>query len=113
MPSDQLLKCFTITTLGLFDELLFVFRLVNSLCGPFQYSFHGHGSLDARENKTFGTGTDLVFVVQEYCDAISWMKDAEVFGFVPRNYSIHGSLVTGGDPVQSLALLDLVDDLFG
>ena len=41
MPSDQLLKCFTITTLSLLDEQFLVFRFVYSLCGPFQYSFHG------------------------------------------------------------------------
>ena len=51
MPSDQLLKCFTITTLGLFDEKLLILRFVNSLYGPFQYSFHGHGCLDARKTK--------------------------------------------------------------
>src|SRR5262245_21047367 len=43
MPSDQLLKCFTISVLCLLDKEFLVFRLVNSLCGPFQYSFHGHG----------------------------------------------------------------------
>ena len=42
MPSDQLLKCLTITALGLLYEELLVFRLVNSLCGPFQYGFHGY-----------------------------------------------------------------------
>ena len=42
MPSDQLLKCLTVTALGLLDKELFVLRLVNSLCGPFQYSFHGY-----------------------------------------------------------------------
>ena len=52
MPSDQLLKCFTITTLGLFNQKFVVFRFVNSLYGPFQYGFHGHGSLDARQPET-------------------------------------------------------------
>ena len=42
MPSDELLKCFTITILCLLDKQLFVVGLVNSLCGPFQYSFHGY-----------------------------------------------------------------------
>jgi len=42
MPSDQLLKCFTVTSLSLLDKMLLIFRLMNSLCGPFQYSFHGY-----------------------------------------------------------------------
>ena len=42
MPSDQLLKSLTIAALGLRYKELFVFRFMNSLCGPFQYSFHGY-----------------------------------------------------------------------
>ena len=42
MPSDKLLKCFTITILRLLDEQFLIFGLVNSLCGPLQYSFHGY-----------------------------------------------------------------------
>src|SRR2546422_9046165 len=42
MPSDQLLKRFPVAALGLLYEELFVFRFMNSLCGPFQYSFHGY-----------------------------------------------------------------------
>jgi hypothetical protein len=30
--------------LSLFDQQLLVFRIVNSLCSPFQYRFHGYGS---------------------------------------------------------------------
>ena len=51
MPSDQLLKCFTITTLSLLDEQFLIFRFVYPLCGPFQYCFHGYGYLDARKLK--------------------------------------------------------------
>jgi len=51
MPSDQLLKCFTITTLSLLDQQFLIFRFVYPLCGPFQYSFHGYGYLDARKTK--------------------------------------------------------------
>lgn len=43
MPSDQLLKCLTITALSLLDQQFLIFRFVYSLCGPFQYSFHGYG----------------------------------------------------------------------
>ena len=41
------------------------------------------------------------------------MNDAEILGFVPGNYSIHGSFISCGDPVQRLALLNLMDDLLG
>ena len=60
MPSDQLLKCFTVTTLRLLDEKLLILRLVSSLCGPFQNSFHGHGCLDARKTKRLGDFLTIV-----------------------------------------------------
>ena len=41
------------------------------------------------------------------------MNDAEILGFVPGNYSTHGSLVSCGDMVERLALLDLMDDFLG
>jgi hypothetical protein len=48
MPTDQLLEGLTVATLRLFDEELFVLGFVNSMCSPFQDSFHGHERLDAR-----------------------------------------------------------------
>jgi hypothetical protein len=40
--------------LSLLDEQFLVFRFVYPLCGPFQYSFHGYGVLDARKSKRCG-----------------------------------------------------------
>jgi hypothetical protein len=37
--------------LSLLDQQFLIFRFVYSLCGPFQYSFHGYGVLDARKSK--------------------------------------------------------------
>ena len=41
------------------------------------------------------------------------MDDAQVFGFVPGNYSIHGSVVSGGNPVECLTPFDLMNDFSG
>ena len=112
MPSDQLLKCLTITTLGLLDQDFLVFRFVNSLCGPFQYGFHGHGVLDARETERLEGDRPILFITQKDGDPVSWMNDTEVVGFVPGNYSIDRSLVCGGNLVQGLALFNLVDHFF-
>lgn len=54
MPSDQFLESFSTAALCLFDKQLLVFRIVNSLCSPLQYGFHGHGFLDARNREKSG-----------------------------------------------------------
>ena len=72
MPSDELLKCFTITILRLRDEQLFVIGLVNALCSPLQYSFHGYEHLDARNFKRLRVGY-LVVVAHENRNPISGM----------------------------------------
>jgi hypothetical protein len=54
MPSDQLLKCIAVAVLRLFDEEFFVLGFVNSLCGPFQYRFHGHGLFGRPWNQKVG-----------------------------------------------------------
>src|SRR5262249_17399115 len=66
------------------------------------------GILDARGTETL-VGKDLVVITQENRQPISWMKDAQIFGFVPRNYSIHGSIVSCGDSVECFSLLNLMD----
>src|SRR5215470_12288908 len=53
---------------------------------------------------------ELVFATQENRDLISWMKDTEVFRFVPRKYSIHRRVVSRCDSVQRFPLLDLMYD---
>src|SRR5215510_15824842 len=70
------------------------------------------GSLDARRTKTLG-GKGLLVISQENRYPVPWMNDTEVLGFVPGKYSIHRSLVCGGNTVQSLSLLDLVNDFLG
>jgi hypothetical protein len=46
--------------LSLLDEQFLVFRFVYPLCGPFQYSFHGYGYLDARKTKRLWPPTTLI-----------------------------------------------------
>src|SRR5262249_34666623 len=103
MPSDQLLKCLTIAALGLFDKDFLVVRFVNSLCGPFQYGFHGHGVFDARKTKRLGGNSGLAEIPSRNFRP----------GFVPRNYSIDESLLSGGNPIQIPGRLHLMDDVLG
>jgi hypothetical protein len=43
MPSDELFESFSISALRLLNEELFFVGVVNTLCSPFQYGFHGYG----------------------------------------------------------------------
>src|SRR5688572_19266089 len=53
MPPDQFLERLAVSALSLFDEELFLVGIMNSLCGPFQYSFHGYGYLDSRNKEKY------------------------------------------------------------
>src|SRR5687768_6494550 len=59
MPSDQFLERLAVSALSLFDEELFLVGIMNSLCGPFQYSFHGYGYLDSRNPEKYQGNSDF------------------------------------------------------
>src|SRR5262245_13954732 len=64
--------------------------------------------LDARKSKRY-QGVLPAFT-QINRNLIAWMYDGEVVLFVPRKYSIDTGFICGGDAIQGIPWLNLVDE---